>query len=160
MLVYLALVSDAGDSRPKGGAGVEVFTIQNLSFAYPEQESTRSHDLSCPCRQASFWCCAVHPGCGKSTLLRQLKTVLAPHGTRSGRDPIRGQHRWTSSTSAPEPADRLCPAKSRRIRSSRIRSGTSWRSAWNPWAVIPRPFAAEWPKWHRFSAFRRGFIKP
>ena len=72
------------DSRPKGGQAVEIFTIRNLNFAYPEQEKNAISDLTLSVRPGEFLVLCGPSGCGKSTLLRQLKTVLAPHGRRSG----------------------------------------------------------------------------
>ena len=63
---------------------MEVFTIDHLSFAYPEQEKNAISDLSLSVRPGEFLVLCGPSGCGKSTLLRQLKTVLAPHGRRSG----------------------------------------------------------------------------
>ena len=63
---------------------MEVFTIQNLNFAYPEQEQNAISDFSLSVRPGEFLVLCGPSGCGKSTLLRQLKTVLAPHGRRSG----------------------------------------------------------------------------
>ncbi|MCM1149311.1 MAG: ATP-binding cassette domain-containing protein [Butyricicoccus sp.] len=63
---------------------MEAFTIRNLSFTYPEQETPALHELSLTIPQGAFTVLCGPSGCGKSTLLRQLKTVLAPHGRRSG----------------------------------------------------------------------------
>ena len=63
---------------------MEVFTIDHLSFAYPEQEKYAISDLSLSVRPGEFLVLCGPSGCGKSTLLRQLKTVLAPHGRCSG----------------------------------------------------------------------------
>ena len=63
---------------------MEIFTIRDLSFAYPEQEKNALTDLSLSVRSGEFLVLCGPSGCGKSTLLRQLKTVLAPHGRRSG----------------------------------------------------------------------------
>ena len=63
---------------------MEVFTIDHLSFAYPEQEKNAISDLSLSVQPGEFLVLCGPSGCGKSTLLRQLKTVLAPHGRRSG----------------------------------------------------------------------------
>ena len=63
---------------------MEVFTIDHLSFAYPEQEKNAISDLSLSVRPGEFLVLCGPSGCGKSTLLRQLKTVLAPHGRCSG----------------------------------------------------------------------------
>ena len=63
---------------------MEVFTIRNLTFAYPEQEKNAISDLTLSVQPGEFLVLCGPSGCGKSTLLRQLKTVLAPHGRRSG----------------------------------------------------------------------------
>ena len=63
---------------------METFTVRNLSFSYPEQERKVLNDLSFAINEGEFVTLCGPSGCGKSTLLRQLKTVLAPHGTRSG----------------------------------------------------------------------------
>jgi len=63
---------------------VEVFTINHLNFAYPEQEKNAISDLTLSVRPGEFLVLCGPSGCGKSTLLRQMKTVLAPHGRRSG----------------------------------------------------------------------------
>ena len=63
---------------------MELFTINHLSFAYPEQEKQAISDLTLSVRPGEFLVLCGPSGCGKSTLLRQLKTVLAPHGRRSG----------------------------------------------------------------------------
>ena len=64
---------------------MELFTIEPSEFCISRTGKVRDfrpHAVR-PVRE-SFWCSAAPPGCGKSTLLRQLKTVLAPHGRRSG----------------------------------------------------------------------------
>ena len=63
---------------------MEVFTIRNLNFAYPEQEKQAISDLTLSVQPGEFLVLCGPSGCGKSTLLRQLKTVLAPHGRRNG----------------------------------------------------------------------------
>ncbi|MBQ3180209.1 MAG: ATP-binding cassette domain-containing protein, partial [Firmicutes bacterium] len=60
------------------------FAIRNLSFAYPEQKDNTIEDVSLDIEPGEFVILCGPSGCGKSTLLRQLKTVLAPHGRRSG----------------------------------------------------------------------------
>ena len=64
---------------------MELISIQNLTFAYPEQEKAVLRDVSIALQPGDFAVLAGPSGCGKSTLLRQLKTVLAPHGRREGR---------------------------------------------------------------------------
>ena len=63
---------------------MEVFTIHHLNFAYPEQEKNAISDLTLSVQPGEYLVLCGPSGCGKSTLLRQLKTVLAPHGRRSG----------------------------------------------------------------------------
>ena len=69
---------------------MELFKIQNLTFTYPEQEIPVLHDVSMTLRQGDFAVLAGPSGCGKSTMLRQLKTVLAPHGSKTGQILYRG----------------------------------------------------------------------
>ena len=63
---------------------MDVGTIRNLTFAYPEQEKPAISALTLSVQPGEFLVLCGPSGCGKSTLLRQLKTVLAPHGRRSG----------------------------------------------------------------------------
>ena len=62
----------------------DAFVIQDLCFSYPEQSGAILQDINLNVRQGEFLVLCGPSGCGKSTLLRQLKTVLAPHGRRSG----------------------------------------------------------------------------
>ena len=63
---------------------METFEIRDLSFSYPEQEAKAIDGISLNIAPGEFVVLCGPSGCGKSTLLRQLKTVLAPHGRRSG----------------------------------------------------------------------------
>ncbi len=63
---------------------MELASIQNLTFSYPEQEKAVLHNVSLCLKTGDFAVLAGPSGSGKSTLLRQLKTVLAPHGRREG----------------------------------------------------------------------------
>jgi len=63
---------------------MESFTIKNLTFSYPEQEKKVIDDVSFSVGRGEFLALCGPSGCGKTTLLRQLKTVLTPHGKRSG----------------------------------------------------------------------------
>lgn len=58
--------------------------LSHVSFTYPEQREKALDDLSLTVPAGAFLVLCGPSGCGKSTLLRQLKTVLAPHGIRSG----------------------------------------------------------------------------
>ena len=63
---------------------MELFTIRNLSFTYPNQTRKAIDDLSLSVHAGEFLVLCGPSGCGKSTLLRQLKTTLAPHGRKTG----------------------------------------------------------------------------
>lgn len=58
--------------------------IEHLTFSYPEQPTRALEDVSLTVEPGAFLVLCGPSGCGKSTLLRQLKTVLAPHGRRTG----------------------------------------------------------------------------
>lgn len=68
-----------------------VFSIHDLTFSYPEQEAKAIDGLSLTVERGEFLVLCGPSGCGKSTLLRQLKTVLTPHGTRSGEILLEGK---------------------------------------------------------------------
>ncbi|MCI9272955.1 MAG: ATP-binding cassette domain-containing protein [Clostridiales bacterium] len=61
------------------------FEIRNLTFSYPDQEKKALNNVSLSVRSGEFLVCCGKSGCGKSTLLRHLKSVLTPHGVRSGK---------------------------------------------------------------------------
>ena len=63
---------------------METFALRQLTFYYPDQPAPALDRLSLTVEQGEFLVLCGPSGCGKSTLLRQLKTVLAPHGRRSG----------------------------------------------------------------------------
>ena len=63
---------------------METFALRGLSFAYPEQKENALTDLTLSVMQGEFLVICGPSGCGKSTLLRQMKSVLAPHGRKSG----------------------------------------------------------------------------
>lgn len=60
------------------------FHIQNLTFSYPEALSPALSDVSLTIAPGEYVLLCGASGSGKTTLLRHLKTVLTPHGTRSG----------------------------------------------------------------------------
>ncbi len=63
---------------------MEVFELKNFSFSYPEQRSKALDGIDLCIHRGEFLVLCGPSGCGKSTLLRQLKTVLAPYGRKSG----------------------------------------------------------------------------
>ena len=61
------------------------FQIQNLTFSYPTAKGKRSlDDVNLSIGKGEYIVLCGKSGSGKTTLLRQLKSVLAPHGKRSG----------------------------------------------------------------------------
>ena len=65
--------------------------LRDLSFTYPLQSRPALEHVSLTVEAGDFLVLCGPSGCGKSTLLRQLKTVLAPHGARSGAILIQGE---------------------------------------------------------------------
>lgn len=63
---------------------MEAFAIRDLSFSYPGQEARAVDRFSINIHRGEFVALCGPSGCGKTTLLRQLKSVLAPHGRRTG----------------------------------------------------------------------------
>ena len=68
-----------------------VYSIEHLTFSYPEQAKAVLTDLTLSITPGQFVTLCGPSGCGKSTLLRQLKTVLSPHGIREGQILFEGQ---------------------------------------------------------------------
>lgn len=62
-----------------------LFTIEDLSFRYPETASDVLSDLSLSIESGTYMVLCGRSGCGKTTLLRQLKSVLTPYGQTRGR---------------------------------------------------------------------------
>ena len=61
------------------------FKIENLSFSYPTAKGKESlHDVSLTIHKGEYVVLCGKSGSGKTTLLRHLKSVLAPHGKKSG----------------------------------------------------------------------------
>lgn len=61
------------------------FAIEQLTFAYPGAERRALDGVSLEIEQGSYVVICGKSGCGKTTLLRHLKSVLTPHGERTGR---------------------------------------------------------------------------
>ena len=61
------------------------FQIKDLSFSYPTAKGKKSLDgVTLSIERGEYIVLCGKSGSGKTTLLRQLKSVLAPHGKRSG----------------------------------------------------------------------------
>ena len=64
--------------------------IENLSFSYPSAGRPSLTDVSLTIRRGEYVVLCGKSGSGKTTLLRHLKSVLTPHGKRSGDIRING----------------------------------------------------------------------
>jgi len=63
---------------------LETFSIKNLTFKYPGKQRPALNDVSFDINIGEFVAICGQSGSGKSTLLRNLKPILAPHGTKTG----------------------------------------------------------------------------
>ncbi len=61
------------------------FAFKNVEFYYPGCTVPALDNVSFEIEAGSYVTLCGKSGCGKTTLLRHLKTVLAPHGKRTGR---------------------------------------------------------------------------
>ena len=62
-----------------------IFTFENFSFIYPEEEIPALLNLNFSVSSGDFLLICGPSGCGKSTLLRQMKTSLCPSGRKDGK---------------------------------------------------------------------------
>ena len=60
------------------------FHFQNLTFAYPTAERKALDGINLTIEKGEYIVLCGQSGSGKTTLLRHLKSVLTPHGKRSG----------------------------------------------------------------------------
>ena len=60
------------------------FEIKDLHFSYPTTEKETLQGVSLTVEKGEYVVLCGASGSGKTTLLRQLKSVLTPHGNRSG----------------------------------------------------------------------------
>ena len=83
-----------------------LFEIEHLTFAYPTTPDTPClKDVSLTLEAGEYLALCGKSGSGKTTLLRQLKSVLAPHGKKSGL--IRFDDRELEDVDAREQAGRI-----------------------------------------------------
>ena len=61
------------------------FTFENVTFTYPSCTKPALDNISFSIEAGTYVTLCGKSGCGKTTLLRHLKTVLTPHGTRTGK---------------------------------------------------------------------------
>ena len=83
-----------------------LFEIEHLTFAYPTApDAPCLRDVSLTLEAGEYLALCGKSGSGKTTLLRQLKSVLAPHGKKSG--VIRFDGRALEDVDAREQAGRI-----------------------------------------------------
>lgn len=63
---------------------METVTVKNLTFRYPNCETSALNDISIEINAGDFFVLCGRSGCGKTTLLKQLKPQLAPRGEHDG----------------------------------------------------------------------------
>lgn len=63
---------------------MESYSIKCLNFSYPEMENLALNNINLDIKSGEFVVLCGPSGCGKTTLLGQLKTVLSPHGVKTG----------------------------------------------------------------------------
>lgn len=63
---------------------METFAIKDLTFRYPKKEIPALKNVNLSVDSGAFITICGRSGSGKSTLLRCMKSVLTPHGERSG----------------------------------------------------------------------------
>lgn len=63
---------------------METFDLRGLTFTYPGHAAPALDRVALCVHPGEFFVLCGPSGCGKSTLLRQCKSVLTPHGRRSG----------------------------------------------------------------------------
>ena len=61
---------------------MSIISVKDMCLWYGDHQALKDVSIEIP--EKSITAFIGPSGCGKSTLLRQLKTVLAPHGRRTG----------------------------------------------------------------------------
>ena len=85
---------------------MEHFKIEHLNFSYPaDKERKALADVSLSIKQGEYVVLCGKSGSGKTTLLRHMKSVLTPHGIRSGEILFKGK--LIEETDAKEQASKI-----------------------------------------------------
>lgn len=67
-----------------GGDCVEILSIKDLTFSYPNKENFALQNVNLSISSGDFVVVCGQSGSGKTTLLRMLKKEIAPHGEKQG----------------------------------------------------------------------------
>ena len=84
---------------------MEKIKVENLSFAYPDEESYALRNINLEISAGEFVSVCGKSGSGKSTLLRLLKPSLAPNGEFAGEVLFNGEN--VSSLSTRDEAEKI-----------------------------------------------------
>ena len=63
---------------------MEIYNIENLSFAYPNSQRCAIKNINLSINRGEFVTLCGKSGCGKTTLLRMMKPTVSPCGTVNG----------------------------------------------------------------------------
>ena len=91
---------------------MKIIEVKNFSFRYANGNRNSLENVTLDVEEGTFNVLCGKSGCGKSTLLRQLKSDLAPCGSRSGRICYYGQDLDEDCSQTAEPGNRICTAES------------------------------------------------
>ena len=67
-----------------GGDCVEILSIKDLTFSYPNKENFALQNVNLSINSGDFVVVCGQSGSGKTTLLRMLKKEITPHGEKQG----------------------------------------------------------------------------
>ena len=60
------------------------FEIKDMTFTYPAAKDAALKGINLKIERGEYITLCGKSGCGKTTLMRHLKSVLTPHGARTG----------------------------------------------------------------------------
>ena len=137
---------------------MKIIEVKNFSFRYANGDRDSLENVTLDVEEGTFNVLCGKSGCGKSTLLRQLKSDLAPYGSKSGRICYYGQnlteidHRQQS-----QEIGYVLQNPENQIVTDKV-----WHELaldWRVWDTIHRLSASGWQRWQVISASISGFIK-
>lgn len=70
---------------------MEIITVDNFSFRYTDSKNDSLNNINIGIDEGDFVLICGKSGCGKTTLVKNLKPVMIPNGTSSGRILYRGK---------------------------------------------------------------------
>ncbi len=70
---------------------MEIITVDNFSFRYPDSKNDSLNNINIGIDEGDFVLICGKSGCGKTTLVKNLKPVMIPNGTSSGRIRLPGK---------------------------------------------------------------------